>query len=112
MCVRLHFDIGKEIGAKLNKEHSYDHVRKSIKTNNVVKVRVSWNQQAKIDKTTPSNKPDIIICDNLKRTYMLIEVTISGYRNVIKKESEKILKCKDLTIETQRMWNIKTKVIT
>jgi len=32
-------------------------------------------------------------------------------RNVIKKEAEKILKYKDLTIEIQLMWNIKTKVI-
>jgi len=30
---------------------------------------------------------------------------------VIKKEAENILKYKDLTIETQRMWNVKTKVI-
>jgi len=42
---------------------------------------------------------------------MLMDVAISGYRNVIKKEAEKILKYKDLTIEIQRMWNVKTKVI-
>ena len=42
---------------------------------------------------------------------MLIDVAISGDRNVIKKEVEKILKYKDLTIEIQRMWNVKTKVI-
>ena len=42
---------------------------------------------------------------------MLIDVAIPGDRNVIKKESEKILKCKDLTIEIQRMWNVKTRVI-
>jgi len=42
---------------------------------------------------------------------MLIDVAISGDRNVIKKEDEKILKHKDLTIEIQRMWNVKTKVI-
>ena len=42
---------------------------------------------------------------------MLIVVTISGDRNVIKKEAEKILKYKDLTIEIQRMWNVKRKVI-
>jgi hypothetical protein len=38
-------------------------------------------------------------------------VAIPGDRNVIKKEAEKILKYKDFTIEIQRMWNIKTKVI-
>ena len=42
---------------------------------------------------------------------MLIDVAISGDRNVIIKETEKILKYKDLTIEIQRMWNVKTKVI-
>ena len=42
---------------------------------------------------------------------MLIDVAILGDRNLIKKEAEKILKYKDLTIETQRMWNVKTKVI-
>jgi hypothetical protein len=42
---------------------------------------------------------------------MLIDVAISGNRNVIKKEAEKILKYKDLTIEIQHMWNVTTKVI-
>ena len=42
---------------------------------------------------------------------MLTYVAISGDRNVIKKEAEKIIKCKDFTIEIQRMWNVKTKVI-
>jgi hypothetical protein len=42
---------------------------------------------------------------------MLIDVAISGDRNVIKKEAEKILKYKDLTIEIHRMWNVKRKMI-
>ena len=42
---------------------------------------------------------------------MLINVAISGDRNVIKKEAEKILKYQDLTIETERTWNVKTKVM-
>ena len=42
---------------------------------------------------------------------MLMDVAISGDRNVIKKEAEKILKYKDLTIEIERMWNVETKFI-
>jgi hypothetical protein len=41
---------------------------------------------------------------------MLTDVPISGHRNVIKKETEKILKYTDLTKEIQRMWNLKTTV--
>jgi hypothetical protein len=46
-----------------------------------------------------------------KRTCILIDVAIPGDRNVFRKEAEKILKHKDLTIEIQRMWNVKTRVI-
>jgi hypothetical protein len=63
-------------------------------------VIILWNQQAQTDR---NNKPDIIIRDNEKGTCMLIDVAISGDRKVIKKEAEKILKYKDLTIEIQRM---------
>jgi hypothetical protein len=38
-------------------------------------------------------------------------VAIPGDRNVIQKEAEMILKYKDLTIQIQRMWNVKTRVI-
>jgi len=64
-----------------------------------------WNQQEKPDRTIPSKKPDIIIRDNEKGACMLIDDAISGDRNVIKKEAEKILKY------IQRMWNLKTKII-
>jgi hypothetical protein len=63
------------------------------------------------DRTIPKSKPYIIIRDNEKGTCMLIDVAISGDGNVIKKETEKILKYKDLTIEIQRMWNVKARVI-
>jgi hypothetical protein len=42
---------------------------------------------------------------------MLINVAISGDRNVIKKEAEKIPKYKEITTEIQCMCNVQTKVI-
>jgi hypothetical protein len=90
----------------------YEHVPKSVETNQGGKVTILWNQQVQTDRTVPSNKPDIIR-DNEQGTCMLINVAISRDRNVIKKEADKILKYKykDLTIEIQRMWNVKTRVI-
>jgi hypothetical protein len=111
VCAQLHFNICKETGVKLDKNHWYEHVQKPVETNQGGKVTILWNQQVQTDRTIPNNKPDIIIRDNEKGTCMLIDAAISGDRNVIKKEAEKILKYKDLTIEIQRMWNVKTKVI-
>jgi len=61
--------------------------------------------------TIPNNKLGIMISYNEKGACVLIEVAISGDRNVIKKEAEKFLKYKDLIIKTQSMWNVKAKVI-
>jgi hypothetical protein len=76
----------------------------------VGKVTILWNQQVQTDRTIGSNKPDIIIWDNEKGVFMVIDVAIPGDRNVIKKEAEKILKYKDLIIEIHCMWNVKRKV--
>jgi len=54
-------------------------------------VTVLWNQEVQTNRTIPNNKPDIIISENEKAKCMLIDVAISGDRNVIKKEAEKIL---------------------
>jgi hypothetical protein len=96
---------------KLDKKHWYEHVPKSIETSQGGKVTILWNQQVQTDRTIPNNKPDIMIRDNENRTCLLIDVAIPEDRNVIKTKAEKILKYKDLTIEIQRMWNVKTNVI-
>jgi len=94
-----------------NNNNNNEHVPKSVETSQGGKVTILWNQQVQTDRTIPNNKPDIIIRVNAKGTCMLIDVAISGDRNAIKKEAEKILKYKNLTVEIKRMWNVKTKVI-
>ena len=111
VCAQLHFNICRETGVQLDRKQWYEHVPKSVETDQGGKVAILWNQQVQTDRTIPNNKPDIIIRDNEKGTSILIDAAISGDRNVIKKEAEKFLKYKELTIEIQRMWNVKTKVI-
>jgi len=67
----------------LDKKHWYEHVPKSVETNEGDKVTILWNQQVQTDRTITNSKPDIIIRDNEKGTCMLIDVAVSGDRNVI-----------------------------
>jgi len=61
-------------------------VPKSVETSQGDKVTILWNQKIQTDRTIPNNKPDIIIHNSEKGTCMLIDIAISGDRNVIKKE--------------------------
>jgi hypothetical protein len=81
----MYFNIYKEIRVQLDKKHWYEHVPKSVVTNQGGKVTILRNQQLQTDRTIPNNKPDIIIRDNEKGSCILIDVAISGDKNVIKK---------------------------
>ena len=111
MSAQIQFNICKEIRVQLDKKQWYEHVPKSVVTNKGGKVTIPWKQQVQTDRTIPNSKPDITIRDNKRGTCMLIDVAISRNGNVIKKEAEKNLKYKDLTIEIQCMRNVKARVI-
>jgi hypothetical protein len=62
-----------------------------------------------------ANRPDTIVKNKEDITCLLIDVAIPSDKNVIQKEAEKKLKYKNISIEIQRMWNVKcfvTPVIT
>ena len=82
---------------KLDKECWYEHVPKSVQTSQEGEVIMLWNQ-VQIGRTVLNSKLDITIHVNKKGTYVVIDVAIYGYRNVIKKEAEKVLKHEDLTV--------------
>ena len=103
MCAQLHFNICKETAVQLDKKHWYEHVPKSVETSQGRKVTILWNQQVQTDRTIPNNKPDIIIRDNKQGTCMSVDVAVSGDRNVIKKEAEKIVKAKVIPVITGRL---------
>jgi hypothetical protein len=51
-----HFNICKETGVQLDKKHWYEHVSKSVVTNQEGKVTILWNQQVQTDRSIPNNK--------------------------------------------------------
>jgi hypothetical protein len=107
----LHFNICKEIGAKLDIEHWYKRVIRSVDTSPEGKVTIWWNPHVQTNRTVVSNKLDIVIRDDKKGTCVLIDAAISGDRNLIKREAEEVLKYKDLAKKKTTYVECKKKVI-
>jgi hypothetical protein len=74
-------------------------------------ITVLWNQGIQTDREVLANRPDIIIKNKKDKTCLSIDVAIPSDKNVIQKEAENKLKYKNLSIEIQRMWNMKYFVI-
>jgi len=73
-------------------EQRYDHVPKLVDTGQEGTVTVVLDQQVQTDTTIRDNKPNILIRDYENGTRLLIVTDMSGDRNVVNTETEKILK--------------------
>ena len=71
-------------------------------------IKVLWDSYILTDKKVPHNRPDLIIHNKKSRECMIIDVAIPACHNVVTKEAEKISKYRDLEIEIQKCWDLKT----
>jgi hypothetical protein len=90
-------------------ENWYSHIHKPVCQHE--DITVLWNHGVQTDREVLANRPDIIIKNKKDNICLPIDVGIPSERNVIQKESEKELKYNNLSIEIQRMWNMKCFVI-
>jgi hypothetical protein len=51
-CAEQLYNICKEIGVKLNKEHWDEHIPKSVETSIEGQVTILWNLQGQTDRTS------------------------------------------------------------
>jgi hypothetical protein len=86
--------------------HTHTHV--SVCENE--DVTVLWNQEVHIDRKVTANRPDTIIKNKKEKTSILVDVAISGNRNLMQKEAEKKPKYKSLCIDRDT-WNMKCLII-
>jgi hypothetical protein len=77
----------------------------------IIIIIIIWNQGIQTDREVLANRPDIIVKNKKDKTCLVIDVAIPSDKNVIRKEAEKKLKYKNLSIEIQRIWNMKCFVI-
>ncbi|XP_068750922.1 uncharacterized protein [Montipora capricornis] len=92
----------------------YQHEPDTVVHNKDNNITIMWDMPVNTDRTITLNRPDIIVKDSVRSTCNLIDMTLPSDRNIELKEVEKKskYKCKDLEVEIQGMWQMKTAVIT
>ena len=77
-------------------------------TNNAT---IWWDYSIQTDRKIKLNKSDITVIDKREKTYKLVDVKILAEKNVSVAEFEKVSKYKDLEIEVEKLWHMKTVTI-
>ena len=71
-------------------------------------ISILWDFPVHTDRTIQANRPDIIIKDRKNKVCVLIDMSVPTDKNISVKVFDKLSKYKDLEIEIQKMWNLKT----
>lgn len=74
-------------------------------------VTILWDFSIQTDRAIQANRPDIVIKDRKNKECLLIDMSVPSDRNVSAKTFEKISKYKDLEIEVEKMWHLKSRTI-
>jgi len=90
-------------------EKWYEH--KPLPVIDSPKVTILWDFPIRTDRTIQANRPDIVIKDKKEKTCLMIDMSVPTDNNVSAKEFEKLSKYKDLEIEVNKMWHLKTKTV-
>ena len=104
----LHWTICKHYNAPYARNWYEHHPEPVTEAENVT---ILWDFPIHTDRTIKANRPDIVIKDMKDKKCLLIDMTVPADRNIAPKEFEKISKYKDLEMEIQKMWHLKTTVI-
>ena len=87
----------------------YEHEPATLTENQAA--TILWDMPIQTDKEIKANRPDIVVKDKLERTCLLIDMSIPTERNTSLKAVEKLSKYKDLEIEIEKAWGMKTTTV-
>ena len=104
----MHWAICKEFGIEVKKQW-YEHEPKTVTWND--SVTILWDMPIHTDRTIAANRPDIVLKNKKDKICLLIDMTVSLDTNTSVKATQKFTKYKDLEIEVERMWGLKTTTV-
>jgi len=74
-------------------------------------VEILWDRTIHTHKTVTHNRPDIIVRDKKSKMAYLIDIAAPNQQNTLKTVNHKIGKYKELAIEVEKQWQVKTRIL-
>ena len=70
-----------------------------------------WDFSIQTDHVVETRRPDLVLVDKKGRSCKIIDFAVPGDSRIEEKEIDKVEKYQDLGRESQKIWNVKVKII-
>ena len=70
-----------------------------------------WDFSIQTDHVLEAQRLDLVVLDEERRTFKIIDIAVPGDSRIEKKKKEKIQKYQDLRRELQKIWIVRIKII-
>ena len=109
---RRHGNVARMVPQKLCEEFNLEksekwHLHNPQTVSENVNHKLIWDMNIQCDNIIVERRPDIVIVNKMKKTAIIIHVSIPGVKRINYKEKEKIEKYQNLKREILRLWNLK-----
>ena len=110
MGLRVYWEICKNYGIKCS-EKWYQETPDSVRISNCGKFEIWWDRKVETPKPLEANRPDVVLIDQEKKHWTMIDFSVPNDANVEKKEQEKIEKYTPLAHEIRKMNHVSVKTV-
>lgn len=100
----VHWRLCKRYDIQVHKDVHRHQVQPVVETD---KVKILWDMFVQTDRVIRARRPDIVVVDKSSKEVTIIDIGVPADKNVLEKESEKVMKYQDLKTEIKRIWNMR-----
>ena len=84
----------------------FEHQPETVLENNLL-----WDYNIQTDHQISARRPDLVVINKQEQTCQVIDIPVPEYTAVKAKKEEKLEKYQDLAREIQKMWSVRTQVL-
>ena len=110
MGLRVYWEMCGKLGLKRSGKW-YEETPDPVRKRGDGMAEIWWDQKVCTPTAFQANRPDMVVIDWKRRSWVMVDFAVPCDANVAKKEEEKVHKYKDLATEAARMNAVKVVVV-
>ncbi|MEM7264393.1 MAG: reverse transcriptase domain-containing protein [Pseudomonadota bacterium] len=110
MGLRVYWELCRKYGMKCAARW-YEEVPDKVRRSDNGNIEIWWDRAVETTQQVESNRPDVVVVDHVKKSWLIVDFAVPSDRNVTNKEEEKITKYSPLAHQIRKLHSVSTSIV-